>query len=464
MKLFANIQQIFRHFSLVVPLLTMTLFRVGTIWACEGPLPPTAPPLDSCALPMPSPSFHRSASSTSPPPPDPVPLALAIPRFRNFSAVPVTPGLKRCDSLQQGLDFPDLDDSEAVKIEEYEIAESLVSLRNSRSGFWFPRRSPSSSFVSYQVDSYATLAPYFQEISAGRLFLWDVDDVLIHFKDWILKTAQQRLFRGILESMGSSPAEIARVSSTLFQIPDLQEVLEEEILRNILQGLREMNAKTIALTASGLGPYGTIPSLVDWRIACLKAFGIDFSASFPEIPSPLLLPDPLSALDAFFNPMGAAAATGPVPIYKEGVVFTGGLFPKGEVLAEFLKKSKHRPSSIFFVDDMVANILSVQQMCEEMGISYRGFHYTGAKQRSVVMDQALARAQVEEFVQSGVWRTDREILEQRLENTIPEGKQEKKQGGEGALSQESTVSQEGHSPPPQEEAAPPLKAESQEAP
>lgn len=67
-----------------------------------------------------------------------------------------------------------------------------------------------------------------------------------------------------------------------------------------------------------------------------------------------------------------------IPMIKAGVIFTA-LSDKGSVLKAALQKFGIRFSSITFIDDDRANLLSVQKFCDEEGISFEGIHYRASR-------------------------------------------------------------------------------------
>jgi len=49
------------------------------------------------------------------------------------------------------------------------------------------------------------------------------------------------------------------------------------------------------------------------------------------------------------------------------------------VLEQILNRIEFKPKEIIFIDDRIDNIISVQSMCEKLGINYTGFEYSAVK-------------------------------------------------------------------------------------
>ncbi|MGI9215313.1 MAG: DUF2608 domain-containing protein, partial [Gammaproteobacteria bacterium] len=65
------------------------------------------------------------------------------------------------------------------------------------------------------------------------------------------------------------------------------------------------------------------------------------------------------------------------PMLKSGIIFTSGL-DKGIVLEYILKKYNYYPKTIIFIDDLIENVKSLQQICFKLNIDFYGFHYRAA--------------------------------------------------------------------------------------
>lgn len=220
----------------------------------------------------------------------------------------------------------------------------------------------------------------------NKMVLFDVDDVLIRQVEPLIRTDNHSKTNELLAFLRVSHAEYRTVWSTLMsQTPP---VLVEEDIVPVLNELKAQKIQTLALTASGTGDYGMSKSLEDRRIAELRSLGIDFSAS--------------SLFQGTYPLMASLSLQSP-PLYKEGIIFTCAQ-DKGIILRDFLWQSLEREEKvvlteeIIFTDDSYSNLLSVQAMCQQLGIAFKGFHYTHASElyktfEPLVPERAIERLQ-----------------------------------------------------------------------
>jgi len=76
--------------------------------------------------------------------------------------------------------------------------------------------------------------------------------------------------------------------------------------------------------------------------------------------------------------------------YHEGVLYCGGVNPKGRTLETLLKSTSYMPEKIIFVDDQLRYLTSVETVAAELKIPFIGIHYTrlDEKVKKFVLDQA----------------------------------------------------------------------------
>jgi hypothetical protein len=153
----------------------------------------------------------------------------------------------------------------------------------------------------------------------------------------------------------------------------------------LVLSLQNRNTKVIALTTAGMGPLNEGLSLEDWKLNILEGFRINFSKSFPE--------DPCLRFDYLLTKHPKRYAG-----FKKGIVFTCGL-SKGLVLSLVLKKLNYKPDAIFFIDDKLKNLLSVEEVCKKLNIPFRGYHYTAVQQVGLkALDKKKIHAEFEAFL------------------------------------------------------------------
>jgi hypothetical protein len=75
--------------------------------------------------------------------------------------------------------------------------------------------------------------------------------------------------------------------------------------------------------------------------------------------------------------------------YHEGVLYCGGVNPKGRTLETLLKSTSYMPEKIIFVDDQLRYLTSVETVAAELKIPFIGIHYTrlDEKVKNFVLDQ-----------------------------------------------------------------------------
>ena len=88
--------------------------------------------------------------------------------------------------------------------------------------------------------------------------------------------------------------------------------------------------------------------------------------------------------------------------------------PKGEVLRAFLEYARISPEKVIFVDDREENVKSLEEVCQERGIEFLGFHYTEVENRFFAsFDGKRIRYQFDVLEKSGRWLSDQEAASRR---------------------------------------------------
>lgn len=245
-----------------------------------------------------------------------------------------------------------------------------------------------------------------KELDANSLVLLDVDDTLLMPKDCILQSNAERYVLqyskdAYLETNKNAPKNIPALIWAKMQYETVNPKLVD-----IVQDLQIKNIKTIAFTNAPIGPHDSIPSMEDWRIEHLKQNQFDFSSAFPDFP---LLPFDLNTgIFARFKT--------PAPVlFKLGVLYANGQH-KGPVLKAFLKVINCKPSIIFFLDDRLDYLKSVEKALEGSDIAFVGFHYTEAKAKPCKVNGPVARFQFLHLYRDGEWLNDDEAAAHILQN------------------------------------------------
>jgi len=227
-------------------------------------------------------------------------------------------------------------------------------------------------------------------LDENALVVFDVDCTLIIPNDRILAPCGKKHLEKFVKKHQNLPQDRQELMKSIV-ISGKASLVEKDIVR-ILTQLKQRKIKTIALTAIPPGKLGVIPNVEEWRVNQLASFGIDFSWSFPE-------------LDAFrldcFN--------GKPPAFKQGILFSGN-HSKGSVLCAFLDTIHWKPSNVFFIDDRLSYIHSVENELAKENIAHTSFHYTAALDQPNKLNKKLANFQLENLLQKGTWLSDEMVI------------------------------------------------------
>lgn len=243
------------------------------------------------------------------------------------------------------------------------------------------------------TDTFATFFTVCEGFSEKSLVVLDVDRVLIEPRDAIMRVPNQRLLWELRYKYWNhlQPTQIANIAS-LVSLSESSRIVDPLAI-HFISHLQTKNIPVIGLTATGTTGYGHIASIPDWRINDLARFGISFATSFQQHP-----PFVLSQLNS----------NGPSPVFKSGIVFTGG-YSKGNVLEAFLDTVGFMPDKVLFADDLLHNLISVETALFDMGVDeVYSYHYLGADKIPNTIDPAIADLQIKTLVENEQWLSDEE--------------------------------------------------------
>lgn len=226
--------------------------------------------------------------------------------------------------------------------------------------------------------------------------LFDVDETLTLSKDRVITYyAKDYWYKLAAEETNNSDI----MNKSEYFLGQILSKVEYELVNpkilSIISSLQKRKIKTIAFTKMNIGQLGVISSMEDWRIDHLKRLGIDFSETFPTL-SILKFDVPESAYPSLF---------------KEGVLYSNKQ-EKGPVLASFLNQIEWKPTKIYFIDNSLDFLKSVENALKKLGIDFIGFHYTEVEENGLNIDEKLVRVQLKHLARTGVWLTEREVKEQ----------------------------------------------------
>lgn len=226
------------------------------------------------------------------------------------------------------------------------------------------------------------------------LFIFDIDEVLIHAKDQVLRPPHKgRWLHDYIDS--KYPPEEAKYLSG-FIWSHYQVDLVDPLLPEITENLVKSDAYAIALTAGWNGSLGHTENHCDLRVNILKEHGIDFSKSF-DIEKELFFED--------------LTYCGKTASFKDGVTFAC-MMPKHLVLDALLKEIDFSPAEIHFIDDHLPNLKGMENYCLEQGLDFYGYHYIGVEDKETEpLNEERAHLQYQTVLTTKKWLSDDEADE-----------------------------------------------------
>lgn len=245
-----------------------------------------------------------------------------------------------------------------------------------------------------QVDDLKRLEEESASLGPDDLVLWDVDETLICPCDAILQPHGEALFWKIVaeaRSTGRVKHSDDYLISKLLRARKIALIDPHSLV--LISKLQAQGVPTLGFTAADSGPLGTIENMADWRIEELKELGFDFHPALPHI-------DYIEwpKLEGKSSP----------PAFKRGILFTSD-HPKGEILPCLLEHLAWRPKRVFFIDDRIRYVESVDNALSALGIDSICFLYRGAaKNCCAPLNEQIARLQVFHLAEKGEWLSDAE--------------------------------------------------------
>lgn len=225
------------------------------------------------------------------------------------------------------------------------------------------------------LTSVLNVMKYFDQ---DTLVIFDIDDVLIMpiEEDDFRHPWRLNLLNSIINLMNKNQKIF--LESIIFA--NTKRILVDRLILNILDYLKLNKISTIALTATGSGRFGVIPRIENFRIKELNNTGISFT-NLNKLNDNYFAND----LKNYYKVYPKASG---LPCLKSGIIFAAGI-DKGSVLEHILYKYNYLPKKIIFIDDYLYNVVSIQQLCIKLKISFYGFHYkaTSLKPLPVINSQ-----------------------------------------------------------------------------
>lgn len=244
-----------------------------------------------------------------------------------------------------------------------------------------------------KVEQLTSIKEILSEADANDLVVFDVDQTLIIPQDMLLRPCGHAFLQKFLSAfVFTTPEDRIHNLTSLMLLQRTIELVDQD-LPLLISELQKRPCKTIALTAMVTGRLGNISHMEDWRYHELKSLGIDFSEAFP-----------------YYNHIvfGDLRERGPFPIFKNGILCSAKN-TKGEVLEAFLHRVKWQPKRVFFIDDHLPFLESVQKHMNKADIDFIGIHYRAIDTFEDVFDENMAQLQLQHLIQKEVWISDVEL-------------------------------------------------------
>jgi len=252
------------------------------------------------------------------------------------------------------------------------------------------------------IESFKKILSELDEADLDTLVVFDIDDVLITYKDMVLRPCGAHFCP--LSWEGIDPKEIFFLMSIM--LSEGQIILVDPSIPQLINKLKIRGVRTIAFTAARTGKFGVIENAEDWRLKVLKRFHMDFSVSFPQ-----------NQIIYFDN---AAKNESDYSIFKKGVLFLGEeKISKGVLLLQFLDKVQWKPKNIVFVDDKMSHLESVETALKATKISFQGYQYKGIEKLSEKLDEKVAEVQFSYLRKNHKWLSDTEAKKEEKCLLVP---------------------------------------------
>jgi hypothetical protein len=167
-------------------------------------------------------------------------------------------------------------------------------------------------------------------------------------------------------------------------------ILVHDALPGIIQDLHDRHVTTIGLTNCYTGRYGCISSVEDWRAQVLKDLGIEFDSSFPTCPQ------------IIFEQL---RKSNKVPTFKHGILFTGHICSKGQLLMNFLRHMGNVFDNAICIDDQEDMLASEFSALKAMSIPCNLVRYIAAFSMPQKFDLRVAEYQLQYLIDRDTWLT-----------------------------------------------------------
>lgn len=246
----------------------------------------------------------------------------------------------------------------------------------------------------YEIDNFAPLQEEAEKADSTALFVFDVDDTLITFKDRILRSEAKSLRESIVSSYPLFVEDTKKYYRSIV-LRDCEWIIIDPEALNLFKKIHQ-TCSVIALTATRAEGIGVIPWLPEWRFQQLK--NLDFSFQSPA---------PYKT--KFFSEFSPT----PHPYFYRNLIFSGA-HNKGEVLAAFIETLPTKPQKVIFVDDRRDRVDSVLEAMEKREIACAGYQFLGARNLDNRVPLCIANLQFKALLKELRWYPEEAIFKKVL--------------------------------------------------
>lgn len=276
--------------------------------------------------------------------------------------------------------------------------------------------SATNNHLFIEVASIQEAEPYLLKNSSGTLIIFDIDSTLTTPTDaYLRRQAIQRHKHIYQHYVLPLTKNQKRIFNHLLVLQSPSQLVEEGV-PILIRKIQDLGLKTLAFTASKIGPVGeVVPSFPEWRYKELQRLGINFSSTYPGKVLFQDLPD--------FG--------GDITGMEKGIVYCGHQVKKGDLLKHVLQQLKHIPEKIIFIDDKRENLESLALALKKdfPSITYLGIHYKGMDSLPTI-------------------KTEEAIFTQKIKSLVEQTKKITLQDSTALSSYKTLVKGKRKSPPP----------------
>lgn len=253
-----------------------------------------------------------------------------------------------------------------------------------------------------KIATVVKLLPLFESLTPNTLVLWDFNNTLLMHQDRIMRVQEvpESPFNGLKTDLARrckkaelNPKEL--LSTALAKKGAFIPI--EPGITEALAILSQNQIPTSVLTSCTVGRYGAVPDLHLVLLDHLRANNISFKGFLPAM-----------------DPVSLEMTEGPPALFLDGIIFNNN-HPKHLVLEAFLKAAKRltgwTPDEVIMIDDILAHLEGIQVHMEQLGIPFRGFHYTRVEETTDLDDVDLFRRQFARLLKTQMWPFERDLLE-----------------------------------------------------